>query len=580
MNLSNCEDNIQPKKNLNFDYHEDDNQATCCYLATELVIIILRFLSPFDLRMCSTVSKHWAELSSDSSLWYDKCFSQWGWMTNIQEEKNNHLPESTWKDFYKFWATEYLKHTGWYQYSMTREQSIIELNTVGKGTFIIRNSSSKPNYLVISYNVKARKPQHLLLNNLGAYNGVFLNDEIGKIYPTLASLVRDNRKFLKRPLGQCKQYQTKSQQKRSYISLMINQPLERNGKTIDQLQLLHMSCKWAFEDLVGKLILMGANLSYKSQKKGRTPLHSSMTIVHGEPSSVSRVSITKLLLRESSVTYGGGTTEYCNILDNKGRTPLHLIVKQHNKSSIDIVKLLLDNGCNPQIYDHRGLYPLHIATKENNLSLLKLLIKHNQVDINCTVQLTSQSKSDHSYGDTCLMIASQDCLLSVMKELLQHDHIKINQLDNQHRTSLHRAVLKPQDWLSMTRFGKPSQSNFSHQIVELLLQYNSDLCVQDNNAKTPLYLSIEKGHRQSTLTLVNQLIKSDWIPSAVDREQLYKQITVGKESDDIKKIRYDLSYSILCGFNETTLDALTITIDNHFNQIKNILDTLMLVSLK
>jgi len=546
--------------------YSNDYKLTINDLSAEVLINIFKYLSPFDLRIIAPVCKYWSYLSEENYLWQDKCQSQWSWMFNVLNEKEHYRPDSSWKEFYKFWAVEYLKHSEWYQYSLSRDESNHALKYLGKGTYLVRSSGSKPNSLVISYNVHSKDPQHLLINNLGTYIGVFLNDEIGIIYPTLASLIKDKQRFLKRPMKQSKLFESKCTTKRNYIQTMINDPKSRNGKSLNQLKLLHIACKWCFKDLVQSLVsIQGVDVNHRESKKGKTPLHFAVGFVHGEPSSNQRFEIVKYLLTECA-------TCDCNVLDFKGRSPLHIAVKQHQPDSPDLVEILLGCGADPGIFNHRGLYPLHIAVKENNLRIVKVLLKHEKVDVNCKIELTKHSKIDNSFLDTPLHISSEHSFHPIIKLLLQCKDININERDYMNRTCLHRAVLNTQDWLSITRFGKPLRSYFAHQTLELLLKSNADPSLLDNDKNTALHISASKGHRKSTFILV-RMIKGLKL-SDMDifkKEDLLESIEIGKNSEDVEKIINDLKYSMFCGFNQTELESVKKTITDHYKNISDII---------
>ncbi|EGC34253.1 hypothetical protein DICPUDRAFT_153549 [Dictyostelium purpureum] len=614
--LKNSVENYFINNGCNSGIYRDGSAATSiCDLPDEIIIYIFKYLSPFDLRICCLVSTYWSHISSLNTLWYDKCLSQWYWLFNIGEEKNKRLPNSTWKEFYKYWAKEYLNHTEWWQESFTREDAERALSTQGKGTFLIRTSTSKKNCLVISYNAHAQHPTHMLLSYLGIYTGVSLYDEIGRIYPTLASLVRGKKSWLKRPFQSCGVYASKSKSKLQFIERMLNDPKERDGKTIDQLSLLHIACKWSFKQLVVALLEKGANINHKCDCKGKPPLFFAIEFVHGQPSNSVRLEILRILLKNENINV--------NQLDNKGRSILHVATKQHQQDSPEMLKLLLNYGADPLISSPSGLYPLHVAVKENNIKMLKILLNlekdsvktlpttittttsiidvkldnqdinqnNNQtniintncttnsnslkkINVNCKIELTPISKLNDDYGSTPLHIASSKNYFSIIKLLLEHPEIQVDCLDNKNRTPLHRAVLNTQDWVNMARFGKPLQHHFSHQIIEILLKNKADPNLMDCENKTPLHIAVEKGHRKSAhgiATSVRDLFTHEKVQSIYSKESLLQSLNAGRESKDIQKIVADVNYSIMCGYNEDFNEPLDKTIIDHYNNINDIL---------
>ncbi|KAM9972955.1 hypothetical protein ACTFIR_012326 [Dictyostelium discoideum] len=641
-------------------YEEGSSSFNINDFPEEILIHILKWLSPFDLRICSLVSNYWSIISSQNPIWYEKCYSQWHWCCNINQEKLNRLGDQvSWKEFYKFWAKEYLKYAEWWQESFSREDANQVLSTMGKGTFLIRASTSKKNCLVISYNVHAQTPNHMLLSYLGLYTGVSLYDEIGRVYPTLASLIRGKKSWLKRPF-QSFSYLNKSNLKLKYINDKINEIVQQqqlqqpqnqqkqqqqqheqqlqhlqqqqqrySSKEIDKLSLLHIACKWSFKSIVIKLLTMGADVNHKStkskklnsngtKKDGKPPLFFAIGFVHGQPQSNNRLEIVKLLLEHPKLDI--------NQLDSKGRSICHIACKQHQQDSLEILKLLLKYGANPHLHAPNGYYPLHLATKENNLKIVKLLLsittttiynytKSNElegdnnnnneefekiriienereiigeekeentshikinykVDINCKIESTPISRINNDYGATPLHIAASKNFIPIIKLLLEHPNIDIDFRDNSNKTALHLCVSNPQDWVNIARFGKPLQHHFSHQTIELLIKNKSNLNLLDDQAKTPLHLAIEKGHRKSTYIIATTLRDSyskQFIQSIYSKQSLYQSLKNGSESKDIQKIVADVNYSMMCGYNEDFIEPLDKTIIDHYNNISDIL---------
>lgn len=115
-----------------------------------------------------------------------------------------------------------------------------------------------------------------------------------------------------------------------------------------------------------------------------------------------------------------------NILDIKDKVqkiPLHYAIQKKN---IDIVKLLLDYGSNPNTFDNNGYNSLHLAIFSRDYDICKLVIEYiGNINYKC------------NSGETSLHISTNLKLLDISK-LLIDNNININIHDNTHEfTALH-----------------------------------------------------------------------------------------------------------------------------------------------
>uniref|UniRef100_A0A8C6QQS7 Transient receptor potential cation channel subfamily A member 1 n=1 Tax=Nannospalax galili TaxID=1026970 RepID=A0A8C6QQS7_NANGA len=99
-----------------------------------------------------------------------------------------------------------------------------------------------------------------------------------------------------------------------------------------------------------------------------------------------QVELMKMIIHSSSC-------EVLNIMDNYGNTPLHWAVE---KNQVESVKFLLSQGANPNLRNSNMMAPLHIAVQGTYNEMTKVLVEHNDTNINL----------EGENGNTAVMSAS------------------------------------------------------------------------------------------------------------------------------------------------------------------------------
>lgn len=94
-----------------------------------------------------------------------------------------------------------------------------------------------------------------------------------------------------------------------------------------------------------------------------------------------------------------------NQKDDDGNTPMHIAVKNRRE---DIVKLLMKNDADVNLFDNNNLTPLMLAIETCNLRMTKLLLDNKSVDVNL-------SKSD---GERALSLAVRKKNIGILKKLI------------------------------------------------------------------------------------------------------------------------------------------------------------------
>lgn len=106
-----------------------------------------------------------------------------------------------------------------------------------------------------------------------------------------------------------------------------------------------------------------------------------------------------------------------NASDRDGYTPLHKACYNNN---VEMAKLLLQYGADPNAETELGWIPLHSACKWNNAECVALMLQHGS-DINAT---------SHGHQTPLHIAASVSNSRSTLVTLLMDDRIKVDMLND------------------------------------------------------------------------------------------------------------------------------------------------------
>lgn len=161
-----------------------------------------------------------------------------------------------------------------------------------------------------------------------------------------------------------------------------------------------------------------------------------------------------------------------NYTDENGFSPLNMAIES---GDMELTKFLITNGANVNSLMQDGVSLIGYAIAQNNMDLLQILIE-NGANVNYT--------NGDSWADTPLKTASRLGLDNVVRILLTRN-VDINAVDMNGNTALHTAAL-----------------NSQLSVVKLLLEKNPNLDIQNKVGNTALHLAVISGN----IDIVGELV--------------------------------------------------------------------------
>jgi len=132
----------------------------------------------------------------------------------------------------------------------------------------------------------------------------------------------------------------------------------------------------------------------------------------------------------------------------------------------DIVELLINNNCDPDIQNYSLKTPLYIVSERGYLEIVNLLKEHSKISVT------------EGNGYTPLHIACKNNNLQTVEALLDSDFkLVVDSGDIENFTCLHLAC-----------------ENENIEIIELLLKYDCDVNAANSFGWTPLHFASDRGN--------------------------------------------------------------------------------------
>jgi ankyrin repeat protein len=189
------------------------------------------------------------------------------------------------------------------------------------------------------------------------------------------------------------------------------------------------------------------------------------------PITFSYFEVLNLLLEANKDNIG---ISIIDMKDKNMRIPLHYAIEIQN---IKAVKILLENGSNPNVTDKDGYTPLHLAVKSRSIEICKLVM-----------QYVSYVNSRYNTGETALHIACNLQLMDIIVLLIKYG-INVNIQDYMHEiTALHYSVLLNNKEMTTLLLNSGANPNLQDVYGNTALHY----CVIENNFEIFLMLTESK----------------------------------------------------------------------------------------
>lgn len=229
-----------------------------------------------------------------------------------------------------------------------------------------------------------------------------------------------------------------------------------------------------------------------------------------------------------------------NMVDENGKTALiHAVINNHK----DIIELLLKNGANINIKDKRGLTAVKYAIKNKNIEISNILTSYGAV-----IQIKAKSNFN-------LIKAAQENNYELAKIYIQSG-IDVNTISSERFTALHYAAQNNNYELVELLLKSGADPNIltvsketalmlavnkkaDLKIIKLLIDYKTDINIQDSYGRTALMNERKKG--TPCIETMELLLKSGANSNLKDTKNLTPLI-IAVEEEQIDKVKLLLDY--------------------------------------
>ncbi|OQB68781.1 MAG: Phosphocholine transferase AnkX [Spirochaetes bacterium ADurb.Bin133] len=277
---------------------------------------------------------------------------------------------------------------------------------------------------------------------------------------------------------------------------------ELSGKTVEELNiLLENAIKTRDIDAINGLLKTDVDVNNTSGSSwGYTPLCYAVYLKN--------IDIARLLIESGANV---------NKISINGETPLKIACSAYKLPPIDdMVKLLLDNGADLNIYDKGKDGPLHCAAMYNQPEAVKLLVQ-NGADVNVK----------GNYGRTPLIYSASSARLPEMVKFLIDSGADVNATNDSGENALFELITREESNAEIAKIlldngiKKDLKNNYKMtalhwaafcgktNIIEVLLEYGFNIEEKDAYGNTPIIKAMSQNKIDAVKFLFNKGAKPD-----------------------------------------------------------------------
>lgn len=255
------------------------------------------------------------------------------------------------------------------------------------------------------------------------------------------------------------------------IQLLLNQGANPNLQDQYGCSAFCMAIQRGDLHLIELFLKKGAEVNPVGLRIVTTPLVEATKEFCKDQTNINRLNIVKLLLEKGANP---------NIRpDNYGATAIDIVIQNKN---LDLLKLLFDHGAKVDTCSGWGEYPLHSAVRTQDLSIIMFLL-NNKADPN--VANTKQYTSVH--------LAAGTGNAKILQLLLEKNGDP-NAVDYEQNSPLHDAS--------------------NAQVVEILLKHKAEIDAKNKDGETPLHVAAREGN----FDVIQALVKNKANISATNKK--------------------------------------------------------------